>query len=102
MMVYRDPGLNRAWLRQWNLPTAFRRNRLAHIPLADAIAAAPLDQIKMNMTFVTGVGARPEHGGEAVAGAVAQLLAEILRNRDVGQSKQPPVGQDEGAHIERV
>src|ERR1700688_806002 len=61
-----------------------RWRRLAHVPLANAVTLPALGEIEMDMAFMMAVGAGPEHGGEARAGAGAQVLAQILGCRHVG------------------
>ena len=66
---------------------------LAHVPLAHPVALCALDQIEMDVRFMLRIRAGAEHCCEAMADAVADLGAEILRNRNVGQSDRAAVYQ---------
>src|SRR5262249_52389992 len=54
------------------------RRRIANIPLAQLVAVMTLGQVDVNMAFVVAVGARPEHGHEARASALAQAIAKFV------------------------
>src|SRR4029079_7736318 len=53
----------------------------------------------MDVRFMLRIRARAEHRCEAMAGAVADLVAEFLRNRNVGQSHRAAVRQYKCTHI---
>ena len=75
--------------------------RLAHIPLADAIAARRSIRSRW-MWPRDAVGAGPEHGGEAMAGALAQVLAQRPWRPSRRSSRAAAVGEREGAHVDGV
>ena len=52
--------------------------------------------------LVMTVGAGPEHRAEALAGARAQALAQVLGDGHVGQADDAAIGEREGAHIDGV
>ena len=56
----------------------------------------------MDVAVVMAVGAGPEHGGEAAAGARAQGFAQRLVDRHVGQAERAAVGERERAHVDGV
>src|SRR6201999_149053 len=74
----------------------------AHVPLTNAIAVAALEQIEVDVLLVVAVGARTEHRGETAAGALVQIVAQVLGNVDVGQGDEGPVRQREAAHIDGI
>src|SRR5947209_6487597 len=90
-------GLHRALAPQGHMVGC-----IAHSPLADAIAAAPFRQIDMDVVFMEAVGGRPEHGGEARAGAEAQFFTRIFGNRHIGQLVGLAVRERDSADVDRV
>src|ERR1043165_8364317 len=93
-----------AW-RRLRRPLARQRDQLggvAHRPLADAVAAAPLGKINVDMVLVISVRGRPEHRGEARAGARLQPFAHLPGDRDVGRLVMLAVGERQRADVERV
>src|SRR5690348_13305660 len=67
-------------------PLARQRNQLggiAHRPLADAVAAAPLRKINVNMVLMISVRGRPEHRAEAGTRACLQGFTHLPGDRNV-------------------
>src|SRR5262249_38896699 len=67
----------------WRIRGALARERdqvgrIAHRPLANAIAAAPLREVHMHVVLVEAVRSGPEHRGEARTGTRLQPLAHRL------------------------
>src|ERR1051326_6169020 len=73
-----------------------------HIPLTQAVAALPFDQIEVDVARVIGARARPQHGREPGAGALPYKLPELLRNGDVGEIDDRAVREFEAAQVEGV
>ncbi len=78
------------------------RHRIPHIPLADAIARAPLGEIEMHVILVVPVRARTEHRREARAHRGEELLAQFARDRAVGERHELAVRKLDAAHVERI
>src|SRR5262249_59472479 len=76
--------------------------RVADVPFAYAVAAPALGQIHVHVVLVVTVGTRAEHGGEARAGQLPQVLAEPFVDLRVGQPHDRAVGEFYRAHVERV
>src|SRR4051794_10753392 len=91
--------------RRVGRPLARHRNDIVHVayrPLADAIAAAPLGEVNVDVVLVVAVGRRAEHGGKARAGAGLEAFAKTLRHRDVGQLIALAVRERECADVDGV
>src|SRR5215470_11000966 len=56
----------------------------------------------MNVRFMKTVGTRPEHRGEAMTGAIAQLFAKRFCKRDVRKVESTTICEDERAKVERI
>ena len=79
-----------------------RRQRFAHVPLANAVTVPAFGDVEMDVAFVVTIRAGAEHRAEAVAGAFAQGHAQILRHGHVGRADRAAVGEREGAQIKGI
>ena len=71
-------------------------------PLADAVAAAALLRVEVDVVFVITVGIGAEHRRESRAGGSMQPSAQGHRHIPVGEVQRGSVREHEAAHVEGV
>jgi hypothetical protein len=76
--------------------------RFAQLPLADAIAATPLDHVDMHVILVETVRSRAEHGGEPRARGLMQPCAKLFRHLGVCEREHFAVDELQRAQVERI
>lgn len=56
----------------------------------------------MNVRFMIAVGSRPKYGCIPMASTIAQILAEVLCDRNIREAKGTAICQDECPQVDRV
>src|SRR5262249_52762882 len=90
------------WHRQRNPGSNIGFGHFAYIPLAQAETLTALDQIEMDVRFMIAVGSRPKYGCKPMASTIAQILAEVLCDRNIREAKGTAICQDECPQVDRV
>ena len=90
----------------WRRQEVWRRRRLADAPGA-GVGRAVIGEIEMDMVVVEDIGARPQDGGEILAGARVRLVQEggflaVGCLPVVDEIDLPAVGKGEAGHVDGV